>query len=319
MSGDTSSQSLTKKTAVVAGGAGFVGSHLCEFLLEKGYRVFAVDNLVTGRRSNIETLLHNPNFNWLEHDIIAPLFMNVKSDEIYNLASPASPIDFEKIPDYILKTNSIGQINMLELAKTNKARILFASTSEVYGDPLEHPQKESYLGNVDCYGHRGCYDEAKRFGESITRAYNLRHGIDTRVVRIFNTYGPRMRPEDGRVIPNFFSQALTGKPLTIYGDGKQTRSLCYVDDLVAGIYKLMQSNVLTPTNIGNPNEITVLDIAKSVSIACGVKLQTEFKPLPPSDPKQRKPDISKAIKELGWQPKVSLTDGFQKTLNYFKK
>jgi dTDP-glucose 4,6-dehydratase len=307
------------KVALVAGGAGFVGSHLCEFLLEKGYKVFAIDNLVTGHRANIEGILNHPHFNWIEQDIITPLFMNVKCDEIYNLASPASPVDFARIPDYILKTNSVGHTNLLEWAKHCKARILFASTSEVYGDPLVHPQVESYLGNVDCFGERGCYDEAKRFGEAITRAYHYKHGVDTRIVRIFNTYGPRMRPEDGRVIPNFFVQALTGKPLSIYGDGKQTRSLCYVDDLVDGIFRLMQSEILTPTNIGNPHEITILDIAQSVSDACSVSLKTEFKPLPPNDPKQRKPDISKAKRELGWSPKVSLTEGFKKTLSSFKK
>jgi dTDP-glucose 4,6-dehydratase len=307
------------KTALVAGGAGFIGSFLCENLLEKGYRVYAIDNLVTGKRANIEHLLLNPAFSWIEHNIINPLHMNVPCHEIYNMASPASPVDFERIPDFILKTAAIGHMNLLEWAKLHKARILFASTSEVYGDPLEHPQKETYLGNVDCAGPRGCYDEAKRYGEALTRAYRTKHGLQTRVVRIFNTYGPRMRPEDGRVIPNFFSQALAGKPLTIYGDGKQTRSLCYVTDLVEGLYKLMQSEVDTPTNMGNPDEYTILDIAKNVASVCEAEFKTEFKPLPQSDPKQRRPDITKAREELGWEPKVTLREGFAKTLDYFKK
>jgi dTDP-glucose 4,6-dehydratase len=305
------------KTALVAGGAGFIGSHLCEFLLEKGYRVYAIDNLITGRRVNIEHLIHNENFSWLEHDIINKLFMNVPCDEIYNLASPASPVDFTKIPDVILRTSSIGHMHLLDWARTHKARILFASTSEVYGDPLEHPQKESYLGNVDCNGIRGCYDEAKRFGEALTMAYNRQFGLETRIVRIFNTYGPRMRPEDGRVIPNFFSQALHKQPMTIFGDGTQTRSLCFVTDLVDGLYKLMQSDVKTPVNIGNPDEYTILDIAKNVAIACHAEFKTTFLPLPPGDPKQRRPDITKAKEKLGWSPKVSLREGFEKTRTYF--
>jgi len=306
------------KTALVAGGAGFIGSHLCEYLLGQGYRVYAIDSLVTGRRINIEHLLANPNFSWIEHDIVAPLYMNVPCDEIYNLASPASPVDFEKIPIFILKTAAIGHMNLLNWAKMNKARILFASTSEVYGDPLEHPQKETYLGNVNCIGHRGCYDEAKRYGEAISMAFRRQYGIETRIVRIFNTYGPRMRPEDGRVIPNFFTQGLSGKPFTIYGDGKQTRSLCYVSDLVEGLHKLMLSDVADPVNVGNPDEYTILEIAKSVAAACGAQFKTEFMPLPPSDPKQRRPDITRAKELLNWSPKISLKEGFVKTLDYFK-
>ncbi|MDZ4677584.1 MAG: UDP-glucuronic acid decarboxylase family protein [Oligoflexia bacterium] len=306
------------KVALVAGGAGFIGSHLCELLLAKNYRVYAIDNLVTGRRSNIEHLINNKSFSWIEHDINNPLHMNVACDEIYNLASPASPIDFEKIPDFILRTGSIGHLNLLQWAQQQNARILIASTSEVYGDPLEHPQKETYLGNVDCTGIRGCYDEAKRFAEAMTMAYHRRYKIDTKIMRIFNTYGPRMRPEDGRVIPNFFMQALKKQPFTIYGDGKQTRSLCYVTDLVEGMHMLMQSSINTPTNIGNPDEYTILDIAKNVGLACKVDFKTEHKPLPPSDPKQRRPDITKAKRELKWEPKVSLREGFEKTLEYFK-
>lgn len=306
------------KTALVAGGAGFVGSHLCEYLLDKGYKVFAIDCLVTGRRVNIEHLLHNPNFNWIEHDIIHPLFMNIKCDEIYNLASPASPIDFERIPDFILKTAAIGHMNLLEWAKQNNARILYASTSEVYGDPEVHPQTESYLGNVDSVGTRGCYDEAKRYGEALTTAYKNKYKLQTRIVRIFNTYGTRMRPEDGRVIPNFFTQALNKQPLTIYGDGTQTRSLCYVSDLVDGIYKLMQSDCDTPVNIGNPNEVTIMEIARAVAEVCGADFKVTHQPLPLNDPKRRRPDITKAKKKLDWEPKVSVKDGFAKTLDYFK-
>ncbi len=306
------------KTALVAGGAGFIGSHLCEFLLGNGYRVYAIDNLVTGRRSNIEHLIQNKNFSWLDHDIITPLFMNSPCNEIYNLASPASPVDFAKIPDFILKTSAVGHLNLLNWAKTQGARILFASTSEVYGDPLVHPQVESYLGNVDCIGIRGCYDEAKRFGEALSMSYRRLYKLETRIARIFNTYGPRMRPEDGRVIPNFFTQALSGKPLTIYGDGKQTRSLCYVSDLVEGLFKLMQSTQFTPINIGNSEEQTILDLAQVVSDVCKTKLKTETRPLPPSDPKKRRPDISKAKELLKWSPQVSLTEGMTKTLEYFK-
>lgn len=306
------------KTALVAGGAGFIGSHLCEFLMNKGYRVYAIDNLVTGRRENIEHLIQNKNFSWLDHDIINPLFMNSPCDEIYNLASPASPVDFEKIPDFILKTSALGHLNLLNWAKTHNARILFASTSEVYGDPLVHPQVESYLGNVDCTGIRGCYDEAKRFGEALTMSYRRLYKLETRIARIFNTYGPRMRPEDGRVIPNFFTQALNDMPLTIYGDGKQTRSLCYVSDLVEGLFKLMQSDQFTPINIGNPQEQTILELAQVVADVCKTKLKTQKMPLPPSDPKQRRPDISKAKELLKWSPQVSLGEGMSKTLEYFR-
>jgi dTDP-glucose 4,6-dehydratase len=307
------------KTALVAGGAGFVGSHLCEYLLERGYRVYAIDCLITGRRENIEHLINHERFSWIDHDIIRPLFMNVTCDEIYNLASPASPIDFEKIPEFILNTASHGHLNLLKWALQNKARILYASTSEIYGDPEVHPQREDYLGNVDCDGPRGCYDEAKRFGEALTMAFHRQHKVDTRIVRIFNTYGPRMRPEDGRVIPNFFSQALTGRAMTVYGDGNQTRSLCFVSDLVDGIFKLMQSSCTEPVNLGNDQELTILELARTVAKICKVDFKAEHKPLPQSDPKQRRPDISKAQRVLGWSPKVDLQTGLQETLTYFKK
>jgi len=306
------------KVAVVAGGAGFIGSHLCEYLLKKNYRVYAVDNLITGRRKNIESLLQHSDFTWIDHDIINPLLMNSPCDEIYNLASPASPVDFEKFPDFILKTAALGHLNLLNWARTHNSKILFASTSEIYGDPLIHPQVESYLGNVDCTGIRGCYDEGKRFGEALSMSYRRKYKLQTRIARIFNTYGPRMRPEDGRVIPNFFTQALAGKPLTVYGDGKQTRSLCYVTDLVEGLYRLMQSEIHLPINIGNPQEMTILEIAKAVSEACSVKLETESKPLPPSDPRLRRPDISKAKTLLKWSPQTSLSQGMILTCNYFK-
>jgi len=307
-------------TIAVAGGAGFIGSHLCEFLLDQGHKVFALDNMKTGRRDNIEHLLKNRNFNWLEHDIRVRLHLNHKIDRIYNLASPASPVDFEKIPEYIMETASDGHRNLLRLAQENGARILFASTSEVYGDPLEHPQKETYLGNVDCTGIRACYDEAKRYGEALTMIYHRFHKVETRIIRIFNTYGPRMRPEDGRVIPNFCNQALRGEPLTVYGDGKQTRSLCYVSDMVRGMHSLMESKYSNPVNIGNPDEYSMNDLADKIIAAVGNKnLKKTHHPLPPSDPKRRKPDISLARKILGWEPQVSLAEGMKATLEYFAK
>jgi nucleoside-diphosphate-sugar epimerase len=265
--------------ALVAGGAGFVGSHLCELLLEKGYTVHAIDNLVTGARRNIQHLM-GKGLNWLEIDITSDFYLNDSYDEIYNLASPASPTDFEKMPTFILETGSRGHKNLLKQAKEMKAKILFASTSEVYGDPLEHPQQEEYRGNVNPIGIRSCYDEAKRYGEALTMAFNREHNVDTRIVRIFNTYGPRMRPGDGRVIPNFFAQALQKKPLTIQGDGKQTRSLCFVRDEVEGIYALMQSKETRPVNIGNPNELTILEIAEKINSLTGNTAGLIFKPLP---------------------------------------
>lgn len=308
------------KVAVVAGAAGFIGSHLCDFLLEKGYKVIGIDNFVTGRKKNLKHLEKNKKFKLYKCDITdeKKLPKIAKIHEIYNFASPASPIDFVKMPDFILQTASLGQTNLLKMAKKSKARILYASTSEVYGDPLQHPQTENYWGNVNCAGIRGCYDEAKRFGEAVTMAYHRHNKVNTAIARIFNTYGTRMRPEDGRVIPNFFSQALAQKGLTIYGTGKQTRSLCYVSDLVEGIYALMQSRVHEPVNIGNPNEMSILEIADVINKITGNIKSHIYKDLPPDDPRQRCPNISKAQTLLKWQPKVSLTDGLTKTLVYFK-
>lgn len=305
------------KKALVAGGAGFVGSHLCELLMEKGYTVHALDNLVTGKRQNIQHLIER-GLNWLEIDITSDFYLNESYDEIYNLASPASPVDFEKMPIFILETASRGHKNLLKQAREMKARILYASTSEVYGDPEEHPQKESYRGNVSTTGPRSCYDEGKRYAEALTMAYRREYALDTRIVRIFNTYGPRMRPEDGRVIPNFFVQALKGKPLTVYGDGTQTRSFCYVRDEVEGIFALMQSKETMPLNIGNPTEFTMIQIAEKINQITGNKAGTVFKPLPQDDPMRRKPDISRAKEVLGWAPKYDLQKGLELTLDYFK-
>lgn len=309
------------KRALVLGAAGFIGSHLVDFLIEKKYSVIGVDNFVTGRAKNLAHLEGNRQFSFLEADITDTSLISKWSelDEIYNLASPASPVDFTIRPVFILQTAAVGQTNMLELAKKTKARVLFASTSEVYGDPLQHPQVETYWGNVNPIGIRGCYDEAKRFGEAITMAYHRLHGVNTAIARIFNTYGTRMRPEDGRVIPNFFSQAVKKQPLTIYGDGKQTRSLCYVSDLVEGIYALMQSGSHEPMNIGNPREMTILELADAIRKITGNTLDYVYQPLPSDDPKQRCPNIDKAKTLLKWSPKINLEDGLKQTLEYFKK
>jgi dTDP-glucose 4,6-dehydratase len=309
------------KTALVAGAAGFIGSHLCDYLLAKNYQVIGLDNFVTGREQNIEHLKTNSNFQFHRCDITKkdqlPRFDKI--DEIYNMASPASPVDFLKVPIFILQTGSLGQFHMLELAEKTGARILFASTSEVYGDPLVHPQKEDYLGNVNPVGIRGCYDESKRFGEAITMAFHREKKVNTCIVRIFNTYGPRMRPEDGRVIPNFFMQALNKEGLTLYGEGKQTRSLCYVSDLIEGFWLLMQSQIHTPVNIGNPREMTIKELADAVNQITGNNKPHQFKPLPPDDPQRRCPDITRARSELRWEPKIDLKQGLTETLNYFKK
>lgn len=309
-----------KKTAVVAGAAGFIGSHLCDFLLDKGYKVIGLDNLVTGQKKNLKHLEKSNKFKFIKCDITdaKKLPKLSKVNEIYNLASPASPVDFLKMPIFILQTAAVGQTNLLQMAKKNKARILFASTSEVYGDPLQHPQVESYWGNVNCTGVRGCYDEAKRFGEAMTMAFHRDQKVNTAIARIFNTYGTRMRPEDGRVIPNFFSQALSKKGLTIYGTGKQTRSLCYVTDLVEGLFALMQSKTHEPVNIGNPTEMSILEIADVINKITGNIQSHVYKDLPPDDPQQRCPNITKAQTLLKWQPRVGLTEGLTKTLEYFK-
>lgn len=302
---------------LVAGGAGFIGSHLVDRLLKDGHKVDAVDNFITGRRDNISHLRENPNFKFIEMDITENV-PKEKYDRIYNLASPASPVDFDKIPLQILLVGSVGHKNLLDLASETGARILFASTSEVYGDPLVNPQPESYFGNVNCRGARSCYDEAKRFGEALTSNYQRLKGVDTRTIRIFNTYGPRMAPNDGRVIPNFFMQALKGESLSIYGDGKQTRSLCYVSDMVEGMVRLMESDVTDPVNIGNTDEMTVLQIGELITAITESKADLVFHELPENDPKLRQPDVRKAKELLNWESTVPAQEGLEKTMEYFK-
>ncbi|HXT50418.1 MAG TPA: UDP-glucuronic acid decarboxylase family protein [Thermoanaerobaculia bacterium] len=305
-------------TAVVTGGAGFLGSHLCERLLAEGHRVICVDNLLTGRRENVAALLDDPRFRFVCHDISKPLAIDEKVDRILHFASPASPVDYLELPIQTLKVGSLGTHNSLGLAKAHDARFLLASTSEVYGDPLVHPQPESYWGNVNPVGPRGVYDEAKRFAEAMTMAYHRYHGLDTRIVRIFNTYGPRMRARDGRVVPAFIQQALLGEPMTVFGDGSQTRSFCYVSDLVEGIYRLLQSDLHEPCNVGNPAEMTVLQFAERIKAAVGSKSEIVFQKLPVDDPKTRQPDITLARRRLGWEPKVSLDEGLGRTIDYFR-
>jgi dTDP-glucose 4,6-dehydratase len=307
-----------KKTAVVTGAAGFLGSHLSDLLLSKGYKVIGLDNLITGNVRNIEHLAGNEDFEFIKHDVTKYIFLPGKVDLILHFASPASPIDYLQIPIQTLKVSSLGTHNALGLAKEKGSTILIASTSECYGDPLEHPQKETYWGNVNPIGPRGCYDEAKRFAEAITMAYHRFHNVDTKIVRIFNTYGPRMRLEDGRVVPAFIGQALQGTPLTVFGDGSQTRSFCYVSDLIDGIYRLSQSNYHEPVNIGNPGEMTVRQFADKILAKTGSKSTIDFRPLPVDDPKVRQPDITLAKQLLGWEPKVSFDDGIEKTVSYFK-
>ncbi len=306
-----------QKRALVTGGAGFIGSHLSERLLGEGYRVVCVDNLITGSFENVAHLMSSPNFEYVEHDVTEYMDVPGPLDEVYHFASPASPKDFEKIPIQILKVGALGTHNALGLAKAKGARLIIASTSEVYGDPLVHPQHEGYLGNVNPIGLRGVYDEAKRYAEAITMAYHRYHGVDTRIVRIFNTYGPRIRPDDGRMIPNFISQALSGIPLTIYGDGSQTRSVQYVDDLVEGVLRLMQSAETRPVNIGNPVEYTVKEVAEAVLRLCGSDSPLVHEPLPTDDPKQRRPDITRAREVLGWEPKVGAEEGLKTTIDWF--
>ena len=309
------------KTILVTGGAGFLGSHLCEFLVKKGHEVICLDNLFTGNLKNISHLEKSPNFRFIEHDIIEPIYFDdIKIDQIYNLACPASPIHYQFNPVRTVKANTIGVINVLGIAKKHGARVLQASTSEIYGDPLEHPQKESYRGNVNTIGERACYDEGKRVAETLFFDYHREHGLDIRVARIFNTYGPRMYEFDGRVVSNFIVQALKGSPITIYGNGKQTRSFCYVDDLISGLYKLMnKSNFTGPVNIGNPGEFTMIELARMVIEMTGSKSKIIHKELPQDDPKKRKPDISLAKKELKWEPKIKIRTGLEKTIEYFSK
>ncbi len=306
------------KRAVVTGGAGFLGSHLCERLLAEGIAVVAVDNLITGKRENIAHLLGRDDLSFLLHDVSKPIEIEGPVDYVLHFASPASPIDYLELPIQTLKVGSLGTHNALGLAKAKGARYLLASTSEVYGDPLVHPQPESYWGNVNPVGPRGVYDEAKRFAEAMTMAYHRVHGLETRIVRIFNTYGPRMRPNDGRVVPAFAQQALTGTPMTVFGDGSQTRSFCYVDDLVDGIFRLLMSNETQPTNIGNPHEMTILTFAERIRALTGSAAPIEFRPLPVDDPKTRQPDITKARAVLGWEPKVPLDEGLTRTIDYFR-
>ena len=305
--------------AVVTGGAGFLGSHLCEKLLENGWDVLCVDNLVTGAEQNIAHLASNSHFRVQRHD--ASLYIDVAGpvDYVLHFASPASPVDYARLPIQTLKVGALGTHNSLGLALAKNAKYLLASTSECYGDPLVSPQPESYWGNVNPIGPRGVYDEAKRYAEAMTMAYHRAHRLDTHIVRIFNTYGPRMRLNDGRALPNFIYQALTGEPITVFGDGSQTRSFCYVNDLIDGIYKLMQSDEHLPTNIGNPQEITILEFAKRVKALTGSASEIILKPLPQDDPKQRCPDITKAKTLLGWEPKVPLEEGLKLTLEYFQE
>jgi dTDP-glucose 4,6-dehydratase len=306
------------KRILITGAAGFLGSHLCDRFIKEGYHVIGMDNLITGDLRNVEHLFPLPQFDFYHHDVSKFIHVSGPLDYILHFASPASPIDYLKIPIQTLKVGALGTHNCLGLAKEKKATMLVASTSEVYGDPQVHPQNEDYWGNVNPVGPRGVYDEAKRFMESITRAYHTFHGVDTRIVRIFNTYGPRMRLNDGRALPAFIGQALRGENLTVFGDGSQTRSFCYVDDLIEGIYRLLMSNYTMPVNIGNPHEISLLDFAKEVLKLTASSVSIEFKELPVDDPKQRRPDITRAQELLGWQPTVDRAEGLKITYDYFR-
>ena len=305
--------------SVVTGGAGFLGSHLVDYLLAKGHKVIAIDNLVTGRVENISHLSGNENFKFIKQDVTQYLFLSEKIDYVWHFASPASPIDYAELPIQTLKVGSLGTHKALGLAMRNKARFLLTSTSEIYGDPLQHPQTEDYWGNVNTVGPRGCYDEAKRFAEAMTMAYHREHQVETRIVRIFQTYGPRMRLRDGRVVPAFVGQALRGEPITIYGTGSQTRSFCYCSDLIEGIYRLMMSDYCYPVNIGNPTELTILDFAKEIVALTGGRSELIYKDLPVDDPKRRKPDITRAKTLLNWEPKVDLKEGLKRTIEWFSK
>jgi dTDP-glucose 4,6-dehydratase len=302
---------------VITGGAGFIGSHLCERFLAEGHEVICVDNFITGSAANIEHLRGNDRFTFYRHDISHPHELE-GIDNVLHFASPASPVDYLKHPIQTLKVGSLGTHHTLGMAKLNRARFLLASTSEVYGDPAVHPQREDYWGNVNPIGVRGCYDEAKRFAEAITMAYQRYHGVNSKIIRIFNTYGPRMRLDDGRVVPNLMGQALRGEPLTVFGDGSQTRSFCYVDDLVEGIYRLLTTDFHEPVNLGNPNEVSILDFAKEIQELSGTKSAIVFKPLPQDDPKVRRPDITRARQLLGWEPKVDRREGMRRTLEFFR-
>src|SRR5438876_5939963 len=304
---------------LVTGGAGFIGSHLCEFLLARGHEVVCMDNLLTGATDNIERLSADPRFSFVKHDVTGYLVVEGSLDYVLHFASPASPHDYLEMPIQTLKVGALGTHRTLGLAKAKGARFLLASTSEVYGDPLVHPQREDYWGNVNPIGPRGVYDEAKRFAEAITMAYHRYHGVDTRIVRIFNSYGPRMRLNDGRAIPTFITQALTGAPLTVYGDGSQTRSFQFVSDLVQGIWKLMHTPVNDPVNIGNPYEMTLLDLAKRILVLSGAQSEIVFRPLPVDDPKVRQPDITRARTLLGWEPRVDVDEGLRITIDWYRQ
>ena len=305
-------------TSVVTGCAGFLASHLTDLLLARGHRVIGIDNFVTGSVDNISHLAGNRSFRFIEQDVTEYLFLNGPVDYVWHFASPASPVDYLELPIQTLKVGSLGTHKALGLAKIKGARFLLASTSEIYGDPLVHPQTEDYWGNVNSIGPRGCYDEAKRFAEAMAMAYHNEHGVQTRIVRIFNTYGPRMRLHDGRVVPAFVSQALKNRPITVFGQGQQTRSFCYVSDLIEGIYRLMMCAGSQPVNIGNPAEMTVLEFAKEIIRATGSRSRIVFRPLPQDDPKQRRPDITRARTLLKWEPKVPLAEGLKKTIHYFR-
>ena len=306
-------------TSVVTGGAGFLGSHLCERLIAEGHRVICIDNFLTGQHRNLAHLVAHSDFRILEHDVSQPFEISEPVDYVLHFASPASPIDYLELPIQTLKVGSLGTHNALGVARAKGARLLLASTSEVYGDPLVHPQPETYWGNVNPVGPRGVYDEAKRFAEAMVMAYHRYHGMETRIVRIFNTFGPRMRPRDGRVVPAFIQQALTGEPLTVFGDGSQTRSFCYVDDLIEGIYRLLLSDRSEPTNIGNPREMTILEFGQHILELTGGDSAIEHRPLPVDDPKTRQPDIAIAREHLGWEPRVPLDEGLVKTIEYFRQ
>jgi dTDP-glucose 4,6-dehydratase len=311
-------KSSSKPTSVITGAAGFLGSHLTDLLLSRGHMVIGIDNFVTGSVDNISHLGGNPNFKFIQQDVTEFIFLDVPVHYVWHFASPASPIDYLELPIQTLKVGSLGTHKALGLAKNKGARFLLASTSEIYGDPLVHPQTEDYWGNVNSIGPRGCYDEAKRFAEALAMAYHREHEVATRIVRIFNTYGPRMRLNDGRVVPAFVSQALKNRPITVFGAGLQTRSFCYVSDLVEGIYRLMMSKEFMPVNIGNPVEMTVLDFAREIIKATQSRSRIVYKPLPQDDPKQRKPDITRARKFLKWEPQVQLAQGLKGTIAYFK-
>lgn len=303
---------------LLTGGAGFIGSHLSCLLINKGYRVICMDNLITGDKDNVKDLFKNPDFKFIEQDVSKQIHINENVDFVLHFASPASPVDYLKYPIQTMKAGALGTHNALGVAKKYNAKFLLASTSEVYGDPLVNPQPETYYGNVNCVGPRGVYDEAKRFAEAITLAYHNKHNIDTKIVRIFNTYGPRMRSHDGRAIPNFIDQALKGEPITVYGNGSQTRSFCYVTDLIDGIYRLMRSDLCQPVNIGNPFEMTILELAQKIIELTGSSSIIDYKNLPKDDPKVRRPDITLAAAKLNWQPKVTLDEGLKNTIGWFK-